>query len=214
MKAVIFAGGDIGNYEKVRKYLSDSDLIICADSGAEHAFNMGVIPDLLVGDMDSISPASLEKVKQLGIENHGFPSEKDYTDTELALDIALKQGANEAILLGGLGDRPDHSLANIFLMVSFKKLGLELKLADENWEMFLIDRPVEVGGEKGNILSLIPITPEVTGVTTKGLYYPLKDETLFMGPARGISNIFLGNIAKVTIKQGLLLAVKWTGDEI
>ena len=76
MKAVIFAGGDIGNYKKVRKYLSDSDLIICADSGAEHAFNMGVIPDLLVGDMDSISPASLEKVKQLGIENHGFPSER------------------------------------------------------------------------------------------------------------------------------------------
>lgn len=214
MKAVIFAGGYIGNYEKVRKYLSGSDLIICADSGARHAFNMGIIPDLLVGDMDSISPASMEKVKQLGIKSQGFSSEKDYTDTELALDIALKQGAREAILLGGLGDRPDHSLANIFLIVSFKKLGLKLKLADENWEMFLIDRPVEVSGEKGNILSLIPISPEVTGVSTEGLYYPLKGETLFMGPARGISNVFLGNTAKVGIKEGMLLAVKWTGDEI
>jgi len=213
MKAVIFSGGEIGNYDKVKKYLSGCNLMICADSGLEHAFNMGLIPDLLVGDMDSISPAAIEKAKKLGIKKQNFPSEKDYTDTELALDIALAKGACKAILLGGLGDRPDHSLANIFLMVRFKKLGLHLMLADEHWEMFLIDKPVEVCGEKGNILSLIPISPEVTGVTTEGLYYPLKDETLFMGPARGISNIFLGNTAKISIKQGLLLAVKWTKDE-
>lgn len=212
MKAVIFAGGDIGNYEKVKKHLSGSSLVICADSGACHAFNMGVMPDLLVGDMDSISPAGMEKVKQLGIKKYGFPCEKDYTDTELALDAALKQGADEAILLGGLGNRPDHSLANIFLMVSFKKLGLKLKLADADWEMFLIDSPLEVYGNKGDTISLIPISHKVTGVETEGLYYPLKDETLFMGPARGISNVFLGNTAKVTIMQGLLLAVKWTGD--
>jgi len=213
MKAVIFSGGEIGNYDKVKKYLSGCNLMICADSGLEHAFNMGVIPDLLVGDMDSVSPAAIKKVQKLGIKKHSFPSEKDYTDTELALDISLAKGAREAILLGGLGDRPDHSLANIFLMVRFKKLGLHLKLADEHWEMFLIDKPVEVCGEKGNILSLIPISPEVTGVTTEGLYYPLKGETLFMGPARGISNVFLENTAKVSIKQGLLLAVKWTKDE-
>ena len=76
MKAVIFAGGDIGNYEKVRKYLSGSNLIICADSGVRHAFNIGVTPDLLVGDMDSISRDSLEKVEKLGIKNRNFPSEK------------------------------------------------------------------------------------------------------------------------------------------
>jgi len=213
MKAVIFAGGEIGDYEKVKKYLSDSNLIICADSGIEHAFNMDVIPDLLVGDMDSISAKCLEKAKKLNIKHQNFPSEKDYTDTELALDIALRKGASEAILLGGLGDRPDHGLANIFLMVSLKKSGLDLKLADENWEMFLIDKPVEVSGKKGDVLSLIPISSEVKGVETQGLYYPLKCETLFMGHTRGISNIFLGNTAKVSIKQGLLLAVKWTKNE-
>lgn len=212
MKAVIFAGGKIENYDKIKKYLEGSSLIICADSGIEHAFNMGIIPDLLVGDMDSISPAALEKAKKLGIEMQNVPSEKDFTDTQLALDTALARGAREAVLLGGLGDRPDHGLANIFLMVSFKKRGLEFKLAGENWEMFLIDEETEIRGKEGDILSLIPISPEVKGVETEGLYYPLKGETLFMGPARGISNVFLGNTAKVSVKQGLLLAVKWSHE--
>ena len=78
--------------------------------------------------------------------------------------------------------------------------------------MFLIDKPVEVSGKR-RCLSLIPISSEVKGVETQGLYYPLKCETLFMGHTRGISNIFLGNTAKVSIKQGLLLAVKWTKNE-
>jgi thiamine pyrophosphokinase len=157
--------------------------------------------------MDSISSVSLEKANKLGIERQQFPSEKDCTDTELA-----KKGADEAIILGALGDRPDHSLANIFLMVGFKKLGLEVKLADGNWEMFLIDGPVEIHGKKGDILSLIPISSEACGVETQSLYYPLKGETLFMGPARGISNIFLEDTVRIGIKHGLLLAVRYSGD--
>jgi len=210
MKAVVLAGGKIENYDKVKKYLCESSLIICADSGIEHAFNMGIIPDLLVGDMDSISPEAAAKVQKLSIEKHTYPSEKDYTDTELAIDIALSKGVREVILLGGLGDRPDHSLANIYLMVNFKRQGLDLKLAGEKWEMFLIDKMAEVTGKKGDILSLIPLSPEVAGVNTEGLYYTLKGETLYMGPTLGISNVFLGNTARVTIKQGLLLAVKYT----
>ena len=212
MKAVIFAGGEIANYNKLKKYIVESSLVICADSGVEHAFNMGIVPDLLVGDMDSIRPATLKRVLELGIERHTFPPEKDFTDTELALDIAIEKGAREAILLGGLGDRPDHSLANIFLMVGFLKRGLKLKLVGENWEMFLIESVAEIRGKKGDILSLIPVSPEVIGVETEGLYYPLKGETLFMGLARGISNEFLGKTAKVAVKEGLLLAVKYMQD--
>ncbi len=213
MKTAIFAGGNIGDYKKVSKYLNGCRLVICADSGVHHAFNMGITPDILVGDMDSISSEDLKKVKQLGIEILKFPTKKDCTDTELALETALKQGAKEVIILGGYGDRPDHSLGNIFLMVRFKKLGIELKYVDEYWEVALIDSQAEINGKKGNILSLIPITPEVKGITTEGLYYPLKDAKLIMGPTLGISNVFSSDIANVIIKEGLLLAVKWTGDE-
>lgn len=210
MKAVVFTGGEIKNYEKVRKYTVNTDLIICADSGVRHAFNMNVKPDILVGDLDSISCEDRRKVEESGTKIVRFSKEKDYTDTELAICEALKMRASEAVLLGALGGRPDHSLANIFLMVSFKEKGLELKLADENWEMFVIDKKIEIAGEKGDILSLIPLTPKVQDVKTGGLYYPLKDETLVMGPARGISNVFVENVATVSIKDGLLLVIKLT----
>ena len=97
-------------------------------------------------------------------------------------------------------------------MVGFLKRGLKLKLVGENWEMFLIESVAEIRGKKGDILSLIPVSPEVIGVETEGLYYPLKGETLFMGLARGISNEFLGKTAKVAVKEGLLLAVKYMQD--
>lgn len=210
MKAVVFTGGEIKNYEKVRKYTVNTDLIICADSGVRHAFSMNVKPDILVGDLDSISCEDRKKIEESGTKIVRFPKEKDYTDTELAICEALKMGTSEVVLLGALGGRPDHSLANIFLMVSFKEKGLELKLADENWEMFVIDKKVEIPGEKGDILSLIPLTPKVQDVKTVGLYYPLKGETLVMGPARGISNVFVENVATVSIKDGLLLVIKLT----
>lgn len=208
MKAVIFAGGTIVDYRLQKKYVAGADFIICADSGVRHAFEMGVIPDLVVGDMDSVSPKDLKKIKELGIEQETFAAEKDFTDTELALEIAYQRGATEAVVLAGIGDRPDHSLANVLLMVNFKKRGLEVRLAGENWEMFLIDGHVQISGKKGDLLSLIPLSGEVSGIETLGLYYPLKNETIPMGASRGISNVFLGDEALVKVKNGLLLAVK------
>lgn len=211
MKAVIFAGGNVGDYSRVKKYIKGADFIICADSGIRHAFEMGITPHLVVGDMDSVSEEDREKMERFKIRRLTFPVEKDCTDTELALEAALKEGAREAVLLGGLGDRPDHSLGNVLLMVNFREKGLELTLAGENWEMFLIDGRKKIKGQKGELLSLLPLTPEVTGVKTKGLYYPLNGETLFIGSTRGISNVFLDDEAVVEIGEGLLVAVKCSG---
>jgi thiamine pyrophosphokinase len=214
MKVVVFAGGDLGDFIQIEKYTKDAALVICADSGVRHAFRMNIIPDIIVGDMDSASVEDIKKIEALGIEKYTFSAEKDFTDTELALRLALKKGARQVVLFGGLGSRPDHSLANIFLMVLFKKQGMDVKLVGGNWEMFLIDNKKQFGGKKGDILSLIPITPEVTGIRTEGLYYPLIDETISMGPARGISNVFMGDSATVTIQSGLLLAIKLDGSKI
>ncbi|MCR4431579.1 MAG: thiamine diphosphokinase [Tepidanaerobacteraceae bacterium] len=208
MRALIFSGGDMKPCPGIKSYLANADFIICADSGVRHAFELGLVPDLVVGDMDSASPEDLDRIKQLGINQETFPAEKDFTDTELALEIALQKGACEAVILAGIGDRPDHSLANILLMASFKKRGMEVKLAGENWEMFLIEGQAKISGKKGDLLSLIPLSCEVSGIETKGLYYPLKNETIPMGSSRGISNLFLEDEAAVKIKKGLLLAVK------
>lgn len=212
MKAVIFAGGDMQGFRLQKKYLDRADLIICADSGVHHAFEMGVTPDLVVGDMDSVTPEDLGRIKQLGVEQEEFSAEKDFTDTELALEKALQMGATQAVILAGTGDRPDHSLANILLMVNFRKKGLEVKLAGENWEMFLIEGEARILGKKEDLLSLIPVSQEVSGIETQGLYYPLKNETIPMGSSRGISNVFLGDEATVRTKKGLLLAIKLAGS--
>jgi len=214
MKAVVFAGGDMQGLRLQKQYLDQADLIICADSGVHHAFEMGVTPDLVVGDMDSVTPEDLIRTRQLGIEQETFSAEKDFTDTELALEKALQRGATQAVILAGTGDRPDHSLANIFLMVNFRKRGLEVRLAGENWEMFLIEGEAQIFGKKEDLLSLIPVSQEVSGIETQGLYYPLKNETIPMGSSRGISNVFLGDEAVVRTKKGLLLAIKLTGAKV
>lgn len=208
MKAVIFAGGDIKNYDAVKRHLAGADIIICADGGVYHAFRMGVKPGAVVGDMDSITGDDLRRIEAMKIERIKFPPEKDFTDTELALEIALQKGASEAVILAGVGDRPDHSLANMLLLVNFKKRGLEVKLAGENWEMFLIQGEKEISGQKGDLLSLIPLGAEAEEIETGGLYYPLRRETLPMGSSRGISNVFLGEKATVKVRRGLLLGVK------
>lgn len=208
MKALIFAGGNVKDYTSLKVYVKDVDFIICADSGTHHALKMGIIPDLIVGDLDSINSKALSKVKEMGIEIAEFPPEKDYTDTDLAIRIAQEKGASEAILIGGIGDRPDHSLANILLLVQYNKMGLKLRLVGENWEIFLIDKKAEIFGEKGDLLSLIPISPKVTGITTYGLYYPLKKASLYLGQALGISNVLLKDKATVQLEEGLVFAVK------
>ncbi|TYP56672.1 thiamine diphosphokinase [Thermosediminibacter litoriperuensis] len=213
MRAVIFTGGRIEDYEPLKKYVKQADLIICADRGVYHALKMGVIPHLVVGDMDSITEKDWDKICEYKAELRTFPKEKDFTDTELAVEAALEKGAKKTVLLAGLGDRPDHSLANIFLMVNYKKKGMDLMLAGENWEMFVIDGASEIEGEKGQILSLIPLTPEVSGIETAGLYYPLKGEIIPMGASRGISNVLTEDRAVVKVKRGMLLAVRLSGVE-
>jgi thiamine pyrophosphokinase len=210
MKAVIFAGGKIQDYNALRRYLESAELVICADSGVKHAFSMNIIPDIVVGDMDSISEEDLALIDSKGINKLVFPKEKDCTDTQLALEIALKEGATSVVVLAALGGRPDHSLANILQMLYFKRLGLNVILAGDYWEMFLFDKEVVIKGTKGDLLSLIPISSEVKGVQTQGLYYPLKGETLLIGATRGVSNVFIRDTAVVKIKKGYLVAVKIT----
>lgn len=208
MKAIIFAGGEVKHCEAFQRYLEGADIIICADRGYHYARKMGVVPNLLLGDMDSISKEDLERAKSLGVKMRGFPKEKDYTDSMLALEAAREYGATNVVLIAGIGDRPDHSLANILLMIKAREMGVDLTLVGENWEMFMIwDRAI-ISGEKGDLLSLIPLSWEAVEIETKGLYYPLKRENIPLGEPRGISNVFTGEKAEVKLKEGLLLAVK------
>ena len=208
MKAVIISGGTIRYYSCCEKYIADADLIICADGGARHAAGFGVTPHVLIGDFDSIAPDDFERFKSMGVQMIKFPAEKDKTDTELAVDFAIEKGFKSIVIIGGIGTRLDHTLANVFLLKKMLDAGVEGMLADERNEAMLVRSGLSMRREPGMKLTLLALSEKASGITTTGLYYPLADETLELGSTRGVSNEFEAETAGVSVTGGLLLAIK------
>ncbi len=201
---------------RLRRYaetaVSQGALLVCADSGGEAALGWGLTPDWVVGDMDSIRPAARTALESIPTVTWRIvPPEKDETDLELALYTALEQGARNLTILGGLGGRLDHTLGNLYLLATphFGEVGAKLRLLGEREEIFLLrgGEELQLTGQPGELVSLIPLSSEAKAVRTEGLYYPLRAESLFLGPSRGISNHLVGPTAKVTFEDGLLLVI-------
>ena len=201
MRTTIITGGTIENHAYIKQFIQTEDYIIAADSGYRHAEKLGVKPHILLGDFDS-----LETIPQ-GIETHHFPVKKDATDTELAAEWAIEQGATHILLLGATGTRMDHSLSNILLLTRILDRGVTGELIDEHNHIWVADSAVEIEGTPGDYLSLLPlITCE--GVTTRNLEYPLENATLSVGYSLGVSNVIAANPAGVSLTKGKLLVMK------
>jgi thiamine pyrophosphokinase len=204
-------------YAYARQAVESGALLICADGGGDVALAWDFLPGFLVGDMDSISPDSLEILSRSpGVEVRAAPVEKDETDLELALLTALEQGACDITILGGLGGRLDHTLGNIYLLAAGQlvQAGAKARLLGELEEVLVLrgGEELELKGQPGELVSLIPLTPVALGVRTGGLYYPLRGEPLYIGPTRGISNEFTGTLATVSFEEGLLLVIHRFGQ--
>jgi len=207
MTCVIFCGGRINDYECIRKYTGGAGLIIAADSGARHCRKLGLKPGILLGDFDSISKSDWDALNDNETEILKFPSEKDMTDSELAIDIALERGCDKVILLGAVGSRLDHSLSNVFLLKKLTDRNCEGVIADEKNEIRLIRDSIELKREVDAVVTLLPMAGNAVGVSTKGLRYPLHDATLEAGSSWGVSNEFSEDTAMVTVKKGYLLVI-------
>lgn len=208
MTGVIVCGGQIDNYKYMKKYFKDAKLIISADSGARHCKRFNVIPDLLVGDFDSVDESDYAGMAADGVEIVRFPAEKDMTDSELAIEMALDRGCSKVILLGSLGTRLDHSLSNLFLLKKLLDKGVAGIIADEHNEVVLINHSIVLAREEGVFITLLPLAGSAKGVTTSGLYYPLNNATLEIGSSWGVSNRFSEDTAQVTVEEGYLLVIK------
>ncbi|NLK20960.1 MAG: thiamine diphosphokinase [Epulopiscium sp.] len=208
MNILIFAGGNIRDYSFCNSYVNQADCIICADKGMEHAKNMNLLPDLIVGDFDSASEEAIAFYKNKSVPFKTFPTEKDKTDTELALEYAIHKGAKQIWIVGGIGSRMDHTLGNIHLLYLSLKSKIPATLIDAHNQIHLIDDRITIVGNKNDYVSLIPFSLEVTGVSTKGLYYPLENAILRGGSSYGVSNAITDSKAFITIKSGLLLVIK------
>ena len=208
MKAVIIANGVPTDPAADKKQVPPGALIIAADGGADYCRKLDLVPDVIIGDMDSITgdPAA---PGFKGAEIIRYPIRKDATDLELAIDLALERGAQRIIVLGALGGRWDMSVGNLLLMARLDLKTLPVKFVDGDQEVSLLNGPATAHftGKPGDILSLIPIEKDATGVTLEGLEYSLENGQLAWGSSRGISNVLIGERAAVSIADGVLICV-------
>jgi thiamine pyrophosphokinase len=208
MYTVIVSNAPDTDLAPYRDLLGAADLLIAADGGAAALHAQGIAPQVVVGDLDSLDEAMIAALRARGVELQQSPRAKDETDLELALLYAVERGATAIDLLGALGGRWDHTLANVALLAMPELEGLRVRLLDRGQSLYLVRGAAELPGQRGDTLSLIPLTARVEGITTRGLLYPLTDAALSFERARGISNVLLDPPGAVAIQSGLLLVVQ------
>ncbi|MBZ0279764.1 MAG: thiamine diphosphokinase [Anaerolineae bacterium] len=214
LKALIFVNGDSNDGPMVRRALAAAPdaWVLAADGGARQAAHFGLNVQTVIGDMDSLSTAELDALSSRGAHIHRYPQEKDETDLELTLLHAAGANAVWIRIIAAIGDRLDQTLSNIYLMALPALAGRDVRMVAGKQEAWLLS-PGEtlIYGAPGDTLSLLPLTGMARGVRTEHLYYPLRDETLVFGPARGISNVMQSDTARVWLGEGVLLAVHTIG---
>ena len=207
--SLIIAGGARPEPSVFKALPDDIDLCIAADSGAEYALAAGLQLDVVVGDLDSISADALATVEAAGVEIRRHPAAKDRTDLELAFDRVLEAEPDRVVVVGIGGGRLDHALANIgVLAASARDGGFEVDALVGYARLSIINGARTLNGALGETLSLLAVLGGVEGVTTEGLEFPLYDEPLAAGSARGVSNRFVAPLATITVASGILLAVQ------
>jgi thiamine pyrophosphokinase len=213
VQALIVADGDTPHRAALARLLSESPgepLVIAADGGALKAESLGLRPQVVVGDSDSLTDAHAQRLRAQGAEVIVHPAAKDESDTELAVREALRRGAARVVIIGAFGGwRIEHTLANVLLLAMPELVGVDACLADARSTVRVLSGPGEltVNGGEGDYLSLLPLTVEARGVTTRGLLYPLSDAVLVQGPARGLSNELAARSATVSLDDGRLAVI-------
>ena len=192
-------------------------LVVAADGGAIRAAAIGLTPAVVVGDFDSLDPAELARLEAAGIPTERTSTDKDELDAELAVLAATARGADRITVLGAFGGpRLDHALANVWLLSHPALRAVDACLLDARVRIRLLDATTgparaTLAGRPGDLVTLLPFAGAAEGITTEALRYPLADETLEPGPARGLSNVRLAPAASVNLRRGRLLIVEVPG---
>lgn len=214
--AIVVADGDVDMLllrELSRASTAEPPLLVAADGGAARVLEAGLVPDLVVGDLDSLDAAARTHLEGLGVEVRVSDRDKDESDMELCLLTACEAGARRITILGALGVvRPEHTVANLLLLADPRYDGVAVVIAGRGsrlWRVGTPDGPGEarIDGTAGDFVSLFPLAGSVEGVHTEGLRFPLTGDTLPPGPSRGLSNELTGDAAHVRSARGCLLVI-------
>jgi len=209
MRAVILANGHLPDPEAARRHIQAADRLICADGGTQHAIQLGLVPDVVVGDLDSIDAPTRARLEAAGVRLVAHPARKDKTDLELALGLAVAEGAAQVDLLATLGGRLDQSLANLLLLAQPEWATVSVRVIEGRETAWVVrgGQTARLAGNAGDTLSLVPLTPKVSGVNLTGVEWPLVDATLQLGSTWTISNALAERVARLEVAEGLVLVV-------
>jgi thiamine pyrophosphokinase len=207
MSVLVFANGVIGKVDWIRPYLEGATAVIAVDGGGGHLVRMGVRPDVVVGDLDSLDASVYTAWEEAGTIIVRHAAEKDETDLELALLYAVQHYEGDVMVMGALGGRLDQMLANILLLAHPAFVERRVELVDPGQRAWLVRERTEIEGSPGDLVSLVPLSGDVQIGQTDGLKWQLEDEILQFGPARGISNVMVGERAVVEVERGMVLCV-------
>lgn len=206
-RIVIFAGGRLGDW--ALRHLSNEDTLIGADSGAIFLINNGIQPDIAIGDFDSVTETEMALIREQSSQTIACdPIDKNYTDTEMAFRLALDMKPSKLLLVGALGTRFDHSLSNVHLLSLAEALDIPAQIIDEHNVIELISKSTVITRGDRPLVSLLPLTERVTGITLIGFQYPLHEATLQIGMSLGISNVLHAESGTVQLKEGKLLVIR------
>ena len=206
MTALIIANGEDVDKKIIERL--DFDYVICAVGGLGKAEKLGLVPGLIVGDFDSVDKLVLEKYKLKDAEIVKFPAEKDFTDMELSIEIAVEKGFKNLILLGATGGhRLDHSVANLMLLEKYHNLGIKIEVIDNNNTVHIISDNTDffLDNIKNYFVSLIPLTEKISGLTLQGFKYPLDRVTVNRGSTLCVSNEIVEEKGRVILEKGTAL---------
>ena len=216
MKVVVVASGELDASDEA--WLDDAELVIAADGGAGSLDRLGRQPDVLVGDLDSVAPLLVARLAAAGTSVERHPADKEASDTELAVEMALGAGGDAVVMLGAVGgERLDHELANLLLLADPALAGHDVRAVRGGTRVRAVHggERLALDGSAGDRVTLLPVGGDATGVTTQGLQWSLDGATLRMGRSRGLSNEVVGTPASVRITRGTLLVVETpAGGEI
>ncbi len=189
--------------------MGDWEWVVAADSGLDHAYGLDLEVDLVVGDLDSVTSASLDRATASGVAVQRHPRDKDATDLALALDAAVERGASELVVVGVGGGRPDHELANLLLLAAPGYAGVDVEARTAAARFTVVrSRPCRLQGRPGDVVTLLPVHGPARGVRTEGLRWSLDDDVLEPGSTRGVSNELSQPVASVVVGAGVVLAVQ------
>jgi thiamine pyrophosphokinase len=210
-KILIISGGYVEDaFLQTVIHKEQYTMIIAADNGLMAADRINLTLDFIVGDFDSVDRSVLERYRAVSTPIKTFPTEKDKTDTQIAIELAIMHNPSTIDIIGATGSRFDHVLANIHLLLLPMQLNIVANIMDRNNKIYLTNKDFVIKKEDqfGDYISLLPFGDQVKGLTLKGFKYPLNGITLTSGNSLGISNEIVDTHGYVEVKEGTLIVIE------